>query len=152
MMNEAVRNDLIEEFMPLVREIAAEYAEGPDAEEDLFQEGCIGLLKGIDALQEEENEWGGLSVDETVRAAVRAAIEEARNTEQELGRTDLRLVAQVEKLNESIDRLTEELGSKPNIDELANDMQIPQEKVIRILKLASGEVDEDALHDGASEK
>ena len=48
-------------------------------------------------------------------------------------------------LNQSIDRLTEELGTKPNIDEIANDMGITQDKVIDILKLTGEDLDESKL-------
>ena len=41
----------------------------------------------------------------------------------------------MELLNRSINALTESLGTKPTIDEVANDMGVPQDTVIEILKL-----------------
>ena len=44
-------------------------------------------------------------------------------------------------LNESISKLTDELGKKPTIDEIANDLRIPQDKVLDILKLTGEDID-----------
>ena len=113
--------------------------------EDLRQEGMVGLVRGVDSLSEDPDEWGGRSVEETVKEAIRAAALEAKDAFIELTRKDDRLIAQVELLNQSIDRLTEELGTKPNIDEIANDMGITQDKVIDILKLTGEDLDESKL-------
>ncbi|MDQ3668695.1 MAG: sigma-70 family RNA polymerase sigma factor, partial [Actinomycetota bacterium] len=42
------RERLIEQYLPLVRALAARYARGGDQLEDLVQVGCIGLIKAID--------------------------------------------------------------------------------------------------------
>ena len=52
-------------------------------------------------------------------------------------------------MNKSISRLTEELGSKPTVDELANDMGISQVKVLEILKLTGETLPEDELTQAA---
>ena len=144
-MTEAAKRDLIEEFMEEVERIAEEFQDGSVPAEDLIQEGYLGLLDGVNSLDSEAAGWSGLSVEETVTGAIRRAMEDAAGKYAAFGRDDERLVAQVELLNASIDRLTEELGTKPNIDEIANDMGISQETVIRILKLTGEEVDEDAM-------
>ncbi|MCI6173817.1 MAG: hypothetical protein MR671_06105 [Clostridiales bacterium] len=144
-MNEAQKRDLIEECMPLVDEVIEDLDDGVMPSEDLRQEGMVGLVRGVDSLSEDPDEWGGRSVEETVKEAIRAAALEAKDAFIELTRKDDRLIAQVELLNQSIDRLTEELGTKPNIDEIANDMGITQDKVIDILKLTGEDLDESKL-------
>jgi DNA-directed RNA polymerase sigma subunit (sigma70/sigma32) len=104
-------------------------------------------MRGIRALEtEEEAAESGLPVSEQIRASIRASIEGAVEAHKARLHQDDRLVVQVELLNRSIERLTEELGTKPNIDEIANDMKTTQETVLKILKLTGeGISDEDFI-------
>ena len=76
-----------------------------------------------------------------MRGAIRKALERAQKEAAALRKKDDRVIVQVEMLNESISKLTDELGKKPNIDEIANDLRIPQEKVLDILKLTGEDID-----------
>ena len=147
-MTDAVISGLIEEFMPEVAEIAAELCEGDIPEEDLIQEGYVGLMEGVRLLREEDPDLLPLSVEETIRGAIRGSILKAMEAYNSFSVSGDRLVAQVELLSKSIERLTEELGTRPNIDEIANDMQIPQEKVLEIIKLTGSdpEVPDEAFY------
>ncbi len=144
-MDSAQIRDLLEEFTPDAEEIVRELDDGTMPAEDLMQEAMLGIVEALNALPEDRDEWEARSLDEIVRSAVREAVLRARDANAELARTDLRLVAQVELLNKSIDRLTEESGMKPNIDEIANDMQISQAKVLEILKLTGESLDDEAF-------
>lgn len=146
-MREQEKQSLIEEFMEEVPELAEELHDGSLPMEDLIQEGYLGIMNGIAVLAEEEEKglYGGLGVTETIRGAIRKAMQDALEAEKTLRMDDDRLVVQVELLNKSIDRLTEELGGKPNIDELANDLGISQEEVLKILKLTGTTPDDEAF-------
>ena len=144
-MDSAQIRDLLEEFTPDAEEIVRELDDGTMPAEDLMQEAMLGIVEALNALPEDRDEWEARSLDEIVRSAVREAVLRARDANAELACTDLRLVAQVELLNKSIDRLTEESGMKPNIDEIANDMQISQAKVLEILKLTGESLDDEAF-------
>ncbi len=133
--NEARRADLAEEFMPLAKEIAEEMDDGRIPLDDLIAEAYVGLVAGINQLAEEESDWGGKPMDQAIEEAIRKAVEEAQKEAKDLQIRDDQVIVQVEKLNKSIDHLTEEFGDRPTVDELANDMEIPQEKVMDILKL-----------------
>ena len=67
-------------------------------------------------------------------------------------RRDDRLVVQVELLNRSIEKLTEDLGTKPNIDEIANDMGITQQNVLDILKLTGEGLSDESFIPPAAEE
>ncbi len=138
---------LVEEFMQDVEEIVNELSDGSVPEEDLIQEGCLGILEAARLLFPGEGEETEIpvSVDRTVRDSIRDAVERALRENSGARESDLRLVAQVELLEKSISRLTEELGTKPNIDEIANDMEISQEKVLEILKLTGENEPDDAF-------
>ena len=153
-MNDRRRQDLIEEFMAEVGEIASEMDDGTLPLEDLTQEGYVGLMRGMRALEDamEEAAEGGLSVSGLLRGEIRAAMEEALASHREHLATDNRLVVQVELLNRSIERLTEDLGTKPNIDEIANDMRLTQEEVLKILKLTGEGISDDDFIPPAGQK
>ena len=118
-MNRLQKEDLADEFMPLVREIVSELDDGVMPSEDLMQEGALGLIAALDRLSDDRDEWGECPLEELIRHEVREAVLSAKDAYAELERKDQSLVAQVELLNRSIDRLTEESGTKPNIDEIA---------------------------------
>lgn len=149
MLNEAQKQGLIEEFMEEVEGIAKETDDGSLPLEDLIQEGYVGLISAVQALgaeaEEKETAEGGLFLSQMLRERIRGAMLDAQAAHRNLLKDDDRLIVQVELLNRSIERLTEELGTKPNIDEIANDMKITQEDVLSILKLTGDHVDEDAL-------
>ena len=57
-------------------------------------------------------------------------------------KADKQLIAQVELPSKSIDAMTEELGTKPTVDEIANYMGVQQKTVLEILKLSGEELPE----------
>ena len=153
-MKEARKLGLTEEFMPEVEEIAKEVWDGTVQTEDRIQEGDVGVMEGIAELDQEggsgdEDDFGtfsgyddgGLSTEEVMRGAIRKALERAQKEAAALKKKDDRVIVQVEMLNESISKLTDELGKKPTIDEIANDLRIPQDKVLDILKLTGEDID-----------
>lgn len=142
-MTKAQKDSLMEEFMPDVEEIVAEFDGSPIPHEDLMQEGYLGMVEGVNSLSEDPDEWTGMTMEDQVHKAIRDAIQKAVTEKTELDRRDDQLVVQVELLNKSIDRLTEELGTKPNIDEIANDMGVTQDKVLDILKLTGEDIGDD---------
>ena len=120
-MTESQKAALIEEFMPEAVRIALEMSDGSVPIEDLTQEAYVGLLMGLNMVAESED-----------------ALEEQR----ELDKRDKQLIAQVELLSKSIDAMTEELGTKPTVDEIANYMGVQQKTVLEILKLSGEELPE----------
>ena len=59
----------------------------------------------------------------------------------EMKRQDKRMVEQVSELDEAIRSMTEELGRKVAVDELAERLGIGEEQIAEILKLAGEDVD-----------
>src|SRR5947207_15197712 len=56
----AVREELVERFMPLARRLAARYAGGAEPFDDLVQVASVGLLKAIDRFDPERGTAFGL--------------------------------------------------------------------------------------------
>ena len=118
-MNDFQKADLTEEFMPLAMQIAAELDNGTVPLEDLTQEAFLGLVAGLNLVAESDERGEGLPLDRTVEQAIREQVLLALAEQEDYMKRDDRLVAEVELLNESINRLTGELGTKPTIDEVA---------------------------------
>lgn len=134
-MDERQKAKLTEEFMPLAMKIAAEMDDGTIPIEDLTQEAFLGLVAGLNILSQYEEKLEGMSLGSTLERAIREQILIAQEEQKALAKRDDQLLVQVELLNRSINALTESLGTKPTIDEVANDMGVPQDTVIEILKL-----------------
>ena len=154
-MDEARKLSLIEEFTEEIVTIANETDDGSVPLEDLIQEGYVGLLRGIKELDNETDQTDSVSmrpVREVLTEAIREAVSGAIREEAEMRRRDDRLVVQVELLNRSIEKLTEDLGTKPNIDEIANDMGITQQNVLDILKLTGEGLSDESFIPPAAEE
>lgn len=151
-MNNRVKADLIEEFMPRAVEIALEMNDGSLPAEDLTQEAYLGLVTGIEAIAraEEADEYDRLPLEETVEEAIRMQVKAALEAEAALKSRDDQLIARVNALNTAIEYLTESFGGKPTVDEIANQMDIPQEEVMEIMKLMGETIPEDEAENGPS--
>ena len=90
----------------------------------MIEEGVIGLISG-----------GKSSIRQTIREEI--------DRQLELQSQDKRMVEKVEMLDEAITTLTEELGRKVTLEELAVHMGLEEEEVISILKLAGEDVEEE---------
>lgn len=151
-MNRAQKEGLVEEFMPdvegLLDEVLQEYKDAGHyvdglPREDLIQEGYVGLMEGINSISDDPDEWMGGPLDDQIHEAIKDGIRRALDEQDELKKKDDRLIVQVEMLNAAIDKLTKDLGVKPNIDELANELGVTQDKVLEILKLTGEDLPED---------
>ncbi len=122
--------------MDLAETIALEMDDGLIPHEDLVSEAYLGLAEALNELGENADED---QLDDRIRAHLRTVIEENRIQAQ----SDEYLIGQVRDLSESIEKLTKELGTRPNLDELANDMGVTQDEVLAVLKLAGEDVDKE---------
>ena len=106
---------------------------------DLIQEGNVGLIMGVEMISDLE------SAHETIIGQVRGSIHMLIEEQDELSNRDKKMVEKVRLMDESITALTEELGRKVTIDELAVHMGMTVEEVDDILRL-TGEEEEEEEH------
>ena len=97
---------------------------------DLIAEGNLGLAETLAA---------GVTDPEEIFEGIGAQIDLFYETQQRVGETDRKLAAQVELLSETIDRWISDYGEKPTVDELANALDVTQERIIDILRLSGDE-------------
>lgn len=134
--DKAAQNRLAEIYMGEIVDVA-KVMNSPDVFiGDLIQEGNIGIVLGIGMLENTENAHDVIMGQ--VKESMRLLVEE----QSESSVCDRKLVEKVAALDETIKTMTEELGRKPAIEELALEMGIEIEEISDILKLLGEDEEE----------
>lgn len=129
----SVKNRLTEIYLKEVVEIAKEMYHPEIFLGDMIQEGNVGLILGLDMLVDKEQAHD--TIINQVKQSMQMLIEE----HTEIKSRDNKMVEKVTMLDESIKTLTEELGRKVTIDELAVYMGMTEEEIEDILRLTGEE-------------
>lgn len=132
----SAKNRLTELYLKEVVEIAKEMYHPEIFLGDMIQEGNVGLILGLDMLVDVA------TAHETIVNQVKQCIQMLIEEHAEVKSRDNKMVEKVTMLDESIKALTEELGRKVTIDELAVYMGMTEEEIDDILRLM-GEESED---------
>lgn len=131
--DEFAKGRLTEIYLKEVIEIAKKMYHPEVFLGDLIQEGNLGLVIGMEMLVNTETAHEILTTQ--IKQSIQALLEEYT----ELSKRDKKMVEKVNQLDESIKALTEELGRKVSIDELAVYMGMEIEEIEDILKLMGEE-------------
>ena len=130
------KSRLTELYLKEVVEIAKEMYQPDIFLGDMIQEGNVGLIVGLDMLTKIENAHETLV--EQITQSIQAFIEE----HAELSKRDRNMIEKVSALDEGIKTLTEELGRKVTIDELAVYMGMSEEEIDDVLRLMGEDTEE----------
>ena len=131
--NEMAKQKLMEMYLKDVVAIAKEMYAPEVFLGDLIQEGNLGLVLGVEMITDVE------SAHEVIVAQIKQAMSLLLEEQKELSGRDKKMVEKVEMLDEAIKSLTEELGRKISIDELAIHLGLEIEEIEDILKLTGDE-------------
>ena len=105
---------------------------------DLIQEGSLGLVIGVDHFSgDDAGEMHALILQE-----VRQCMQRFLKEQSEFASQDRKMVEKVQELDDAIRDLTEELGRKVSMDELAVYLGMELEEIEDILKLAGEDTEE----------
>ena len=141
--NHDVRDRLIEIYLKEIVDVAKEMYHEAIFIGDLIQEGTVALIMGLEMIQTVDGAHEAMVSQ--IKAGMQALIEETT----ELSNRDKKMVEKVSLLDESITNLTEELGRKVSIDELALYMGMEEEEILDILKLTGEETEDNGEEEEA---
>ena len=141
---EAAKQRLTESYLPVVVEIAKTQRHPEIFLGDIIQEGNLSLITAIEMLDTADHG------DEFLRREILQGIQALQETLEEEKKRDHRMVEKVSDLDESITKLTEEMGRKITIEELSMFMDLPVDEIVSVMQLAGedvevGEVDPDEI-------